>query len=101
MEMDKTFGTYSSFAPLCIRGPPNKSTRNSLLSALFDKFRIVGKPIKHTGYIMINISQAFLLDRGRGKTYVACTLCPRSSGPFDILSYYIKWVTTSQKRTFL
>ena len=70
MEMDKTFGTYSSFAPLCIRGPPNKSTRNSLLSALFDKFRIVGKPIKHTGYIMINISQAFLLDRGRGKTYL-------------------------------
>ena len=54
--------------------PPNKSTRNSLLSALFDKFRIVGKPIKHTGYIMINISQAFLLDRGRPKTCLACML---------------------------
>jgi len=23
------------------------------------------------------------------------TVCPRSSDPFDIVSYYIKWVTTS------
>ena len=24
-----------------------------------------------------------------------CTVCPRSSGPFNILSHYIKWGTTS------
>ena len=25
----------------------------------------------------------------------SCTVCPGSSDPFDIVSYYIKWVTTS------
>ena len=24
-----------------------------------------------------------------------CTVCPRSSDPFTIVSYYMKWVTTS------
>ena len=24
-----------------------------------------------------------------------CTVCPRSSHPFHIVSYYMKWVTTS------
>ena len=26
---------------------------------------------------------------------VICTVCPRSTYPFHIASYYIKWVTTS------
>ena len=28
-------------------------------------------------------------------TYRMCTVCPGSSDPFYIVSYYIKWVTTS------
>ena len=24
-----------------------------------------------------------------------CTVCPRSSDPFYVVTYYIKWVTTS------
>ena len=27
--------------------------------------------------------------------YVPCTVCPRSSDPFYVVTYYIKWVTTS------
>ena len=26
---------------------------------------------------------------------MACTVCPRSSAPFYIVAYFIKWVTTS------
>ena len=29
------------------------------------------------------------------QTIFAFTICPRSSDPFYIVSYYIKWVTTS------
>ena len=33
-------------------------------------------------------------DRWR-KLYFLCTACLRSSAPFYIVTYYIKWVTTS------
>ena len=28
-------------------------------------------------------------------TYTPDTVCPRSSDPFDVVTYYMKWVTTS------
>ena len=32
---------------------------------------------------------------GRGGGGCDYTVCPRSSGPFYVVTYYIKWVTTS------
>ena len=39
----------------------------------------------------MNISQ---INGGSFKVLVI-TICPRSSGPFYIVTYYIKWVNTS------
>ena len=29
------------------------------------------------------------------RDYTTCTICPGSSDPFYIVSYYLRWVTTS------
>ena len=40
--------------------------------------------------------QAALASRGLRATHRGTrTVCPRSSGPFYVVTYYIKWVTTS------
>ena len=54
-----------------------------------DKWETVGKPAK--------------VVKGKGNGAVSnnnkkvgvCTLCPRSSDPFHIVTYYVKWVTIS------
>ena len=38
--------------------------------------------------------------KGTIQMYEFYTVCPRISKPFIIVSYYIKWVTTSYSKSF-
>ena len=41
------------------------------------------------------MNTAFLIFLGGDGYYSILTVCPRSSGPFYVVTYYIKWVTNS------
>ena len=53
------------------------------------------KNIKDNYYLFFNSLSWTYTPLRKCKTYCDITVCPGSSYPFYIVSYYIKWVTTS------
>ena len=47
------------------------------------------------GALQVVITEDQKLARTKNFRFNLCTVCPGSSDPFYIVTYYIKWVTTS------
>ena len=52
-------------------------------------------PIKTFAYRKLNNTHAGIIIAVICDVQYVCTVCPRSNDPFYIVSYYIRWLTTS------
>ena len=76
---------------------PKAGQRLAAVTFLYDMYKETDVIIKSSNpsthfYIYVNVTM--------GKSTYS-TICPRSSDPFYIVPYYIKWVSTSYSSMFI
>ena len=73
-----------------------KGDYSKMLGVVRIFFLLILKKLKDSIYIFdVNFQFSYMLRAGGQGLITPSTVCPRSSGPFYIVSYYMKWVTTS------
>ena len=81
-------------------GPTSSSQNQSILSSPWINIREKWISSSSSQWIHPQMYIWFLNVSRRILWYMHTTICPRSSDPFYIVSYYLNWVTTAKTKAY-